>query len=105
MASFSFWPALKLTALFAGISMTLPVAGLRPLRAARFLTDKLANPGSAIESLFANNSVNESSTACNAISASFLVRLALLLIKPTSSFFIHFSILIVFIRFEYIVFK
>jgi hypothetical protein len=65
IASLSFAPALKLIALLAAISMALPVAGLRPLRAARFLIDMLANPGSTIESPLASNSVKESVTACS----------------------------------------
>ena len=37
-------PALNLTTFLAGIVMVLPVAGLRPSRSARSVTEKVPNP-------------------------------------------------------------
>ncbi len=43
-ASFNALPALKAGTLLAGISISLPVCGLRPLRAALSRTSKLPKP-------------------------------------------------------------
>lgn len=85
IASFNFVPILKPTALLSAIFNGSPVAGFRPVRAARVLIDKLANPGKTSESPFANNSVMHCITALTALSESFLVNPAVLLTASINS--------------------
>ena len=71
MASFNFVPVLKLTILLAAILIGFPVDGLRPVRAERSLTFKLANPGNTIESPLPSKSLMQLITAFNATSTPF----------------------------------
>jgi len=59
MASFNLEPTLKPTVLLAGISIGAPVDGLRPVRAARALIERLAKPGRIMESPLARSSVKQ----------------------------------------------
>src|SRR5690606_36468915 len=72
-ASLSSLPALRRTFLLALIVIVAPVAGLRPLRAARLLTEKLPNPGTWMRSPFLSAFEIASIAASNASPAAFLV--------------------------------
>ena len=93
MASFNFVPALKLTALLADMSIGCPVDGFRPVRAARSLTDRLANPGNTIESPLASNSVRQLITAFKALSESTLLSPDASLMDEISSFLFILSLM------------
>jgi hypothetical protein len=62
---------LKAGTLLAAISISSPVCGLRPLRAARSRTSKLPKPINCTLSPFFNASKMESKTASTALVASF----------------------------------
>ena len=86
MASFNLEPTLKPTVLLAGIFSGAPVDGLRPVRAARSFTERLAKPGRIMESPFASRSVRQLITAFNAVSESVLVSFDVALIASINSF-------------------
>ena len=71
-ASLSALPGLKAGTLLAGISISSPVCGLRPLRAARSRTSKLPNPINCTFSPSFKAFKIESKTASTAFVASFL---------------------------------
>ena len=75
-ASFKALPALNAGTLLAGISISLPVWGLRPLRAARSRTSKLPNPINCTFSPLESDDWIDSNTASTAKPASFLVKSA-----------------------------
>lgn len=70
-ASFNALPGLNAGTLLAAISISSPVCGLRPLRAARSRTSKLPNPISCTLSPCFKASKIESKTASTAFVASF----------------------------------
>lgn len=70
-ASLSALPGLKAGTLLAGISISAPVCGLRPLRAERSRTSKLPKPISWILSPFLSASKIVSKTESTAFVASF----------------------------------
>src|SRR5690554_6389083 len=71
-ASFRALPALKPGTLAAAILISAPVCGLRPVRAARSLTEKVPNPTSTTESPFFRAPVMLSTTASTARPAAAL---------------------------------
>ncbi len=86
MASFNFEPTLRPTVLLAAILSGFPVEGLRPTRAARCLTERLANPGRTIESPCASRSVIQLITAFKALSESTFDNFDFWLIAAINSF-------------------
>ncbi len=66
-------PALNLATVFAGISIALPVLGLRPVRAALLDTEKVPKPVRTTDSPFDNELVTLSRRDCKARLASALV--------------------------------
>src|SRR5699024_6641024 len=73
-ASLRALPALNAGTLLAGISISSPVCGLRPLRAARSRTSKVPNPIICTFSLSPSVSMTVSNTASTALPASFFER-------------------------------
>ena len=93
MASLKPLPALKAGVLEAAILISLPVWGLRPVRAALLRTSKVPKPTSVTLSPFFRVISTVLVNALRAASASFLDRLASLAIASTSSvlFIIQYS--------------
>ena len=69
--SFKAFPALNFGALEAGITISLPLCGLRPVLSALSETSNVPNPTNWIFSPFFNSSATTSVNAFNAASASF----------------------------------
>src|SRR5687767_10711329 len=85
MASRKPFPALNLGVLLAGMKISRPVWGLRPLRAARDITVNVPNPTSVTLSPLLNASWTLSTSAFSAFSACRLVRSASFDIRVTRS--------------------
>src|SRR5919106_492308 len=79
------FPALNLGVLLAGMKISRPVWGLRPLRAARDITENVPNPTSVTLSPLLKASWTLSTSAFNAFSASRLVISASLEMRVTRS--------------------
>src|SRR5688572_28890072 len=79
-------PGLNLAWLEAGILISAPVAGLRPMLALRFDTENVPNPTSRISSCFLSDEVMASKTASTASPACALVKFAASAMTPIRSF-------------------
>src|SRR5690606_38192987 len=84
-AFFSSEPALSLTPKFAGIEISSPVRGLRPVRAARSTRSAERKPVTLTASPLASDSISTSWKALSAASASDLLISALAAMAETSS--------------------
>src|SRR5262249_5989995 len=84
-AFFNRAPAANLATRAAGILISAPVAGLRPLRAARLATENVPNPTSATGSPLVSELVTLSMNASKVVSTDALVLPILLAMLSTSS--------------------